>query len=154
MLSNIRRLIREYIESINEGGHGGQPIFMDKDTFALYKHLEDYSKLRKSSPPDVDSLIEFIDDGHRKTFAKNLIAYRDLWERADEFLRGRYPQLALEFGVTAADAERQVMKILGAEFNRNNDPSSGFSEIFGTILHHSDVEASPAPSRAGGRNIS
>lgn len=151
-LDIVKKLIKENLASLEEGGWGAYgEIPYQENTKRFFDILNLYSVKRKSTPPSEDLLGEFLknlrrelgvvypDPVTKKPSDSPLSAYKTDVEKAidlfDDMYRGRMARLRAEYGTDHEQIEKNIMKVLRAEFNDNRmGPSSGFAEIFGAAL--------------------
>ena len=154
----LRKLIREQLSTLLEGGHGGSLYYAQATR--LFDLLDEYSTYRKTSRPTIEMMNEFLNNLSRVSnlYADILGAYsykRDLTSpinRARQVLKSAHkvdPRIATQFGasVDLHLIEKQFFEALGADFNIAGEPTSGFENIFGAGLDWQNIErASPAVS--------
>lgn len=142
-VSALRNLIREHIRALSEGGHGGV-IYYGLDTRRLFEALAEYSETRKSSPPTLDHMNEFLDKVNKVSRpSKTLSAYSivnpdktgPVYKAYSVLEAASNPKTTAEFGPPNVKLiEKQIMKVLGAEFMVKDEPGSGFDMFFGAAL--------------------
>ena len=154
----LRLIIKETISILFEG-HGGQ-ISYGLDTRRLFGALAEYSSARKTSPPTPDLIGEFLNKINRVSGAsQTLRAYSivdndrtsPVYKAMIMLDRGMDPRTVSQFGTPDFKLiEKQIMKVLGAEFMVKDDPGSGFDMFFGAPLdwRGTDVDAQKKSKRS------
>ena len=145
----LRKLIREHLHALFEGGHGGV-ISYGIDTRRLFETLVEYSEARKKSPPTPELINDFLNTVNRASRpSRSLSAYSivdsdrtgPVYKAIEILERALDPRIVAEFGKPNLKLiETQIMKVLGAEFKVKDNPSSGFDMFFGAGLDWRGVE--------------
>lgn len=154
----LRKLIREQLSTLSEGGHGGSLYYGQAPK--LFDLLDEYSTSRKFSRPTIEMMNKFLNDllNVSNLYVDSLGAYSNLDDLTSPINRARKilnrahkidPRMAAQFGggVDLHLIEKQFFKALGADFNVAGEPASGFENIFGAGLYWQNVDrAAPAVS--------
>lgn len=157
----LRKLIREHLASLFEGGHRG--VIRYGQAEELFKLLDKYSASRKFSPPTIDMMDRFLValKGICKTYSEILGAYSHESDSTSPIYNATMildkankvdPRIIMQHGgkVDILETERQFFQHLGAGFNVPNNPASGFENMFKAGLDWQGVDREvPAPQRSG-----